>query len=62
MRAASREFGRKITYVSSFGAESAAMLGLIAEVDPGLPVVFIDTGMHFRRRCSIATHCATVLS
>ena len=35
--AAVREFGRKITYVSSFGAESAAMLGLIAEVDPGMP-------------------------
>ena len=49
LRAASREFGRKITYVSSFGAESAAMLGLIAEVDPGLPVVFIDTGMHFQQ-------------
>lgn len=47
--AASREFGRKITYVSSFGAESAAMLGLIAEVDPGMPIVFIDTGMHFQQ-------------
>jgi phosphoadenosine phosphosulfate reductase len=49
IRAASREFGRKITYVSSFGAESAAMLGLIAEVDPGMPIVFIDTGMHFQQ-------------
>lgn len=44
-----REFGRKVTYVSSFGAESAAMLGLIAEVDPGMPIVFIDTGMHFHQ-------------
>jgi phosphoadenosine phosphosulfate reductase len=49
IRAAVREFGRKITYVSSFGAESAAMLGLIAEVDPGMPIVFIDTGMHFHQ-------------
>src|ERR1700761_5370731 len=49
IRAAVREFGRKITYVSSFGAESAAMLGLIAEVDPGMPIVFIDTGMHFQQ-------------
>jgi len=47
--AAVREFGRRITYVSSFGAESAAMLGLIAEVDPGMPIVFIDTGMHFHQ-------------
>src|SRR5499426_4746211 len=49
IRAAVREFGRKITYVSSFGAESAAMLGLIAEVDPGMAIVFIDTGMHFHQ-------------
>jgi phosphoadenosine phosphosulfate reductase len=49
IRAASREFGRKITYVSSFGAESAAMLSLIAEADPGMPSVFIDTGMHFHQ-------------
>src|SRR5689334_25247927 len=47
--AASREFGRQITYVSSFGAESAAMFGLIPEVDPGMPIVFIDTGMHFQQ-------------
>jgi phosphoadenosine phosphosulfate reductase len=25
------------------------MLGLIAEVDPGMPIVFIDTGMHFHQ-------------
>jgi phosphoadenosine phosphosulfate reductase len=49
IRAASREFGRKITYVSSFGAESAAMLSLIAEADPGMPIVFIDTGMLFHQ-------------
>ena len=44
-----REFGRRLTYVSSFGAESAAMLGLISEVDPEMPIVFIDTGMHFHQ-------------
>jgi phosphoadenosine phosphosulfate reductase len=49
MRAAVREFGHSITYVSSFGAESAAMLGLIAEVEPSMPIVFIDTGMHFHQ-------------
>jgi phosphoadenosine phosphosulfate reductase len=49
IRVALREFGRKLTYVSSFGAESAAMLGLIADVDQGLPIVFIDTGMHFHQ-------------
>lgn len=48
LRAAiSREWPGELTYVSSFGAESVVMLSLIAEVDPSLPVVFIDTGMHF---------------
>ena len=33
--------------VSSFGAESAVLLHLIAAVDPGIPVLFLDTGKHF---------------
>ncbi|MXP27485.1 phosphoadenylyl-sulfate reductase [Porphyrobacter algicida] len=33
--------------VSSFGAESAVLLHLLAEVDPALPVMFLDTGKHF---------------
>ncbi len=58
--AALREFGRGLTYVSSFGAESAAMLSFIAEVDSGMPIVFIDTGMHFHQtlqyRGSLSAH------
>lgn len=42
-----REWPGQVTYVSSFGAESAVMLALIADVDPSLPVVFLETGMHF---------------
>lgn len=42
-----REWLGEITYVSSFGAESAVMLALIADVNPDLPIVFMDTGMHF---------------
>ncbi len=57
-----REFGRKITYVSSFGAESAAMLGLIAEVDPGMPIVFIDTGMHFQQTLQYRDDAAAISS
>lgn len=33
--------------VSSFGAESAVLLALVAEVDPSAPVVFLETGKHF---------------
>lgn len=36
-----------IATVSSFGAESAVLLHLIAEVAPDLPVLFLDTGKHF---------------
>ncbi|MEZ5937838.1 MAG: phosphoadenylyl-sulfate reductase [Hyphomonadaceae bacterium] len=50
LRAARTEtFGDKLAYVSSFGAESAVMLHLIAEVDVAIPVIFIDTGMHFHQ-------------
>ena len=33
--------------VSSFGAESAVLLHLIAQVDSTVPVLFLDTGKHF---------------
>jgi phosphoadenosine phosphosulfate reductase len=36
-----------VAIVSSFGAESAILLHLIAQVDPGVPVLFLDTGKHF---------------
>ena len=42
-----RRFPGKIALVSSFGAESAALLHLVAEVDPSTPVIFLDTGKHF---------------
>jgi phosphoadenosine phosphosulfate reductase len=37
----------RIALVSSFGAESAVLLGLVAEVSPSVPVLFIDTGRLF---------------
>ncbi|GFM27384.1 phosphoadenylyl-sulfate reductase [Novosphingobium sp. PY1] len=33
--------------VSSFGAESAVLLHLVSQVDPGVPVLFLETGKHF---------------
>ena len=41
-----RRLGR-IALVSSFGAESAVLLHLVARVNPALPVLFIDTGKLF---------------
>ena len=36
-----------VAVVSSFGAESAVLLHLIAQVDPATPVLFLETGKHF---------------
>jgi phosphoadenosine phosphosulfate reductase len=36
-----------IAVVSSFGAESAVLLHLVASVDPSVPVLFLETGKHF---------------
>ena len=40
-------WGEKLLFTSSFGAQSAVLLHMWAEVAPGLPVVFIDTGFLF---------------
>jgi phosphoadenosine phosphosulfate reductase len=37
----------KLAVVSSFGTESAALLKVMADVDPAIPVVFLDTGWLF---------------
>lgn len=41
------EFKGRIAVVSSFGAESAVLLALVADRDRTTPVLFIDTGKHF---------------
>ena len=40
-------FPGRIAVTSSFGAESAVLLDLVAAVDPTLPVLFLDTGELF---------------
>lgn len=37
----------KLAVVSSFGTESAALLKFVADVDPAIPVIFLDTGWLF---------------
>lgn len=41
------EFAGGIALVSSFGAESAVLLHMVAEVDRSIPVLFLETGKHF---------------
>ena len=46
--AALQTVGReRLALVSSFGTESAALLKVMADVDPAIPVVFLDTGWLF---------------
>jgi phosphoadenosine phosphosulfate reductase len=46
--AALQTVGRQhLAMVSSFGTESAALLKVIADVDPAIPVIFLDTGWLF---------------
>jgi phosphoadenosine phosphosulfate reductase len=42
-----RDFAGRAAVVSSFGAESAVLLHMVAEVDKATPVIFLDTGKHF---------------
>ena len=46
--AALRTVGREgLAVVSSFGTESVALLKVTADVDPAIPVIFLDTGWLF---------------
>ena len=48
IEAALRLVGREqLALVSSFGTESAALLKVMADVDPAIPVIFLDTGWLF---------------
>lgn len=42
----------RLALVSSFGTESAALLKVMADVDPAIPVVFLDTGWLFAETLS----------
>lgn len=45
--ALTQEFPGRVALVSSFGADAAVLLHLVAKVDRTTPVLFLDTGKHF---------------
>src|SRR5947207_2092204 len=48
IRTARELVGReRLAVVSSFGIESAALLKIVADVDPAIPVLLLDTGWLF---------------
>jgi phosphoadenosine phosphosulfate reductase len=47
LAAAIERLGDRLALVSSFGAESAVLLHMAAQIKPDIPVLFLDTGMLF---------------
>lgn len=47
LRAAFAVPGLKVAVLSSFGAEAAVLLDLVARERPDTPVIFLETGQHF---------------
>jgi phosphoadenosine phosphosulfate reductase len=60
--AALRIVGReRLALVSSFGTESAALLKVMADVDPAIPVIFLDTGWLFEETLAYRDQLVEVL-
>jgi len=59
-RAITEWFPGEIAVVSSFGADSAVLLKLIADVDPSVPVAFSIRANISAKRCNIATSSPTI--
>ena len=55
------EYAGRIAVVSSFGADSAVLLALVADLDRGTPVLFLDTGQHFPETLRYRHDLATAL-
>lgn len=53
--------GLRVGAISSFGAESAALLDIIASEDKTVPVVFLETGQHFLQTLSYRTQLTKAL-
>lgn len=52
---------RGLAAISSFGADSAVLLHMIARVDRHLPVLFLDTGKHFAETLAYRDRLMSVL-
>jgi phosphoadenosine phosphosulfate reductase len=61
IQAAFDAYGDELALVSSFGAESAVLLHLAAQVNPKIPVLFLDTGMLFGQTLDYRQQLAATL-
>ena len=60
-RAITRDYAGRVAVVSSFGAESAVLLALVAEIDATTPVLFVQTGQHFAETLAYRQELAAAL-
>ena len=62
IESALRIVGReRLALVSSFGTEAAALLKVMADVDPAIPVVFLDTGWQFEETLAYRDSLVAIL-
>lgn len=61
LRKAHALLGNRLAVMSSFGAESALLLALVAEADPAMKVLFLNTGKHFPQTLAYRRELADVL-
>ncbi|NNE58811.1 MAG: phosphoadenylyl-sulfate reductase [Hellea sp.] len=48
LRRAIKEYDGNLVLASSMGVDSSVLLHMVAEIDKNLPIIFLDTGKHFR--------------
>jgi phosphoadenosine phosphosulfate reductase len=51
----------RFAVTSSFGADSAVLLHLLASIDPHVPVLFLETGLHFPETLRYRREVASLL-
>ncbi len=59
--AITESFPGRIAVVSSFGADSAVLLALVADINRAVPVLFVDTRQHFPETLAYRDHLVAAL-
>jgi phosphoadenosine phosphosulfate reductase len=52
-----KTFSPGVGLSSSFGGESAGLIHMAIQIDPTIPVLFLDTGFCSKRRTRLKTRC-----
>jgi len=52
LRKAIKKYQGDIVLATSMGIDSAVLLHMVSRIDPSVPVIFLDTGKHFRETLS----------